>query len=72
MQFLPVAEYEETKLVSKVNESEIKGIFISKGKVQTVEGWHVVEKMETKDTILPMVSEKEIVDVVDSQSKYCY
>jgi DNA topoisomerase III len=66
MQFLPVAEYEETKLVSKVNEIAIKGIFVSKGKVQTVEGWHVVEKMETKDTILPMVSEKEIVYVVDS------
>lgn len=67
MQFLPVAEYEETKLVSKVNESAVKGIFISKGKVQTVEGWHVVERMETKDTILPMVAEKEIVDVVDSK-----
>lgn len=67
MQFLPVAEYEETKLVSKVNEITIKGIFISKGKVQTIEGWHVVEKMESKDTILPMVSEKEIVDVVDSR-----
>ncbi|MFT8315909.1 MAG: DNA topoisomerase [Clostridium sp.] len=67
MQFLPVAEYEETKLVSKVNESTIKGIFISKGKVQTIEGWHVVEKMESRDTILPMVAEKEIVDVVDSR-----
>ena len=67
MQFLPVAEYEETKLVSKVNESTIKGIFISKGKVQTIEGWHVVEEMESRDTILPMVAEKEIVDVVDSR-----
>lgn len=67
MQFLPVAEYEETKLVAKVNESAIKGIFISKGKVQTVEGWHVVEKVESKDTILPMVLEKEIVAVVDSK-----
>jgi DNA topoisomerase-3 len=66
MQFLPVAEYEETKLVSRVKDSEIKGTFVSKGKVQKVEGWHVVEKAETKDTILPMVTEKEIVDVVDS------
>ena len=65
MQFLPVAEYEETKLISKVNEPNIKGIFVSKGKVQTVEGWRVVEKTESKDTILPMVSEKEIVDLVD-------
>ncbi len=67
MQFLPVAQYEETKLVSKVNENTIKGVFVSKGKVQTIEGWHVVEKMETKDTILPMISEKGIVDVVDSK-----
>ncbi|MGH4118680.1 DNA topoisomerase [Clostridium sp.] len=66
MQFLPVAEYEETKLITKVNETDIKGIFVSKGKVQTVEGWRVVEKTENKDTILPMVSEKEVVYVVDS------
>ena len=67
MQFLTVAEYEETKLVSKINESTMEGVFISKGKVQKIEGWHVVEKMETKDSILPMVFEKEIVDVVDSK-----
>ena len=67
MQFLPVAEYEETKLISKVNENSMKGIFVSKGKVQTIEGWHVVEKMQNKDTILPMVLEKEIVDVIDSK-----
>ena len=67
MQFLPIAEYEETKLVSKVNESAIEGIFVSKGKVQIIAGWHVVQKIESKDTILPMVSENEIVDVVDSK-----
>jgi DNA topoisomerase-3 len=67
MQFLPVAEYEETKLVSKINESPVKGIFVSKGKVQKIEGWHIVEKAETKDTILPLVEEKEILDVVDSK-----
>jgi len=67
MQFLPVSEYEETKLVSKVNESTIEGVFVSKGKVQTIEGWHIVEKIETKDTILPNVSEKEIVEAVDSK-----
>ena len=67
MQFLPVAEYEETKLVSKVNEITIEGVFISRGKVQTIVGWHVVQKTESKDTILPMVSEKDVVDVVDSK-----
>ncbi|WP_026882027.1 type IA DNA topoisomerase [Clostridium akagii] len=67
IQFLPISEYEETKLVSKVNESEIKGTFVTKGKVQTVVGWHVAEKTESKDTLLPMVSKKEIVDVVDAK-----
>lgn len=67
MQFLPAAEYEETKLVCKANEDAVKGTFISRGKVQKVEGWHVVEKMETKDTILPLVAEKDIVDIVDSK-----
>ena len=67
MQFMPVAEFEETKITSKVNNTEVKGVFISKGKVQLVEGWRVVEKIDSKDTILPMVNEKEIVDLVDSK-----
>ena len=67
MQFLPIAEYEETTLTTRVNEDSIKGVFISRGKVQTVEGWRVVEKTETKDTILPMVAEKDIVNVVDGK-----
>lgn len=67
MQFMPVAEYEETKLTLKVNDENIKGIFISRGKVQLVEGWKVVEKMESKDTILPMVNKDDIADIVDSK-----
>ena len=67
MQFMPVAEYEETKLTLKVNDENIKGIFISRGTVQLVEGWKVVEKMESKDTILPMVNKEDIVYVVDSK-----
>lgn len=67
MQFMPIAEFEETKLTIKINDSNITGIFIAKGKVQIVEGWRVVENMESKDTILPMVSEKEMVDITDSK-----
>ena len=67
MQFMPVAEYEESKIVTKINDSELKGEFISKGKIQLVEGWKVVEKIESKDTILPMVNEKDIIDVVSSK-----
>lgn len=67
MQFMPVAEFEETKLTIKANEPNIPGIFIAKGKVQIVEGWRVVENMESKDTILPMISEKEMVDITDAK-----
>lgn len=63
MQFLPIAEYEETKLTSKACDTPITGVFISRGKVQIVEGWRVVEKVATKDTILPMVQEKELVHI---------
>ena len=66
MQFLPVAEYEETRLVSQVIDSPLTGVFISKGKVQTVEGWRLVEKVATKDTILPMVLEGEVVNIINS------
>nr|WP_302597435.1 type IA DNA topoisomerase [uncultured Cellulosilyticum sp.] len=75
MQFLPVAEFEETKLVTKVQqvpEERVKGVFITKGKVQLVEGWRIVEKLEakgtkeskeSKDVILPQVAKDEVVEV---------
>lgn len=69
MQFMPIAEHEETKISTKVNSSEIKGVFLSKGKVQTVEGWKKVEKIESKDTILPLVAINQVVDIVDSKIK---
>ncbi len=67
MQFMPVAEYEETKITLKSDNPEVTGEFISKGKVQLVEGWKKVEKIESKDTILPMVKVEESVDVVDNK-----
>ncbi|WP_062352566.1 type IA DNA topoisomerase [Bacillus kwashiorkori] len=65
MQFMPIAEHEETKIMTKVHADEIKGLFISKGKVQLVEGWKKVENMESKDTILPLVNIDEIVNIID-------
>lgn len=67
MQFMPIAEFEETKLTVKIHDEKFKGIFAAKGRVQIVEGWRVVEKIETKDTILPFVNGKEIVQVVDEK-----
>ena len=45
----------------------LKGEFISKGKVEIVKGWRVVEKIESKDTILPLVEKGENLDIVDSK-----
>ena len=67
MQFMPVAEFEETKITLKVNDEKIKGEFITKGRVEIVKGWRIVEKIETKDTILPLVEKGENLDVTDSK-----
>lgn len=56
MQFMPVAEYEETKLITKIDDVQIKGVFQSKGKVQLVEGWKKVENIKSKDAFLPNVT----------------
>lgn len=67
MQFMPVAEFEETKITIKVFDDKIPGEFIAKGKVQIVEGWRIVEKIETKDTILPLVEKGETLQVTSSK-----
>ncbi|MED3899854.1 DNA topoisomerase [Priestia megaterium] len=64
MQFMPVAEYEETRIETKITDANLKGLFISKGKVQLVEGWKKVEKVQSKDTILPLVQVNDDVDLV--------
>ncbi len=63
MQFMPVAEFEETKITIKIVELEVKGDFIARGKVQLVEGWQIIEKPDSKDTVLPYVVEKEILQI---------
>ncbi|NEZ46349.1 type IA DNA topoisomerase [Clostridium niameyense] len=67
MQFMPVAEFEETKITIKVSHEKAKGEFRGKGRVQLVEGWRVVEKIESKDTILPLVKKEELLDVTDGK-----
>ncbi|MBY0093735.1 type IA DNA topoisomerase [Priestia aryabhattai] len=64
MQFMPIAEYEETRIETKIAGTDLKGLFISKGKVQLVEGWKKVEKVQSKDTILPLVQINDEVDLV--------
>ena len=67
MQFMPIAQYEETKVTLKSNNPEVKGIFTAKGKVKLAEGWKVVEKIESKDVILPKIEVDENVDVIKSK-----
>ncbi len=67
MQFMPLAEYEETKLITKILDVDLSGVFHSKGKVQLIEGWKKVEKIQSKDTLLPVVNKEELVDVTDSE-----
>ncbi|WP_066047753.1 type IA DNA topoisomerase [Robertmurraya korlensis] len=64
MQFMPVAEHEETKIMTQINNLTIKGVFVSKGRVQLVEGWRKVEKIESKDTVLPLVTINEPVEII--------
>lgn len=66
-QFMPVAEVEETKITTRVNNIDLEGVFISKGKVQIVEGWKKVEKIESKDVILPFVNVNEPVQLVGAK-----
>ncbi|MFS0672239.1 DNA topoisomerase [Ornithinibacillus sp. 179-J 7C1 HS] len=67
MQFMPVAEYEETRLITKIQDVELKGFFESKGKVQLEEGWKKVENVNSKDKLLPLVEREEIVEVTESE-----
>ncbi|WP_100404864.1 type IA DNA topoisomerase [Bacillus solitudinis] len=64
MQFMPIAEYEETKLTTRVFSEHIDGVFVSKGRVQLVEGWKKVERVQTKDSLLPQLAIKDNVEVV--------
>ena len=67
MQFMPVAEFEETKITIKVNDEKVPGEFIAKGKVEIIKGWRIVEKIDTKDTILPLVQKGEYLDIIENK-----
>ena len=64
-QFMPVAEYEETKVVTKISDLDLEGVFVCKGKVQKVEGWKKIEGGSTKDIMLPNLEKNEVVKVLN-------
>lgn len=59
-QFMPVAEHEEVTLTTLVADTFA---FLSKGRTQKVEGWRVVENIQSKDKSLPELTEGERVAV---------
>ncbi|WP_404459072.1 DNA topoisomerase [Oceanobacillus kapialis] len=65
MQFMPIAEYEETILETTI--IEIDGKFHTKGKIQLIEGWKKVENIASKDTLLPAVEQGDPVSVAESE-----
>ncbi len=64
MQFMPLAEHEETRVHIGLNHPAVKGQFTAKGRVQIVEGWRQVEKIESKDHTLPFVEKNEQLEIV--------
>jgi DNA topoisomerase-3 len=66
IQFMPIAEYEETKLKTEIDGIN-SGVFISKGRVQLIEGWKKVEHIQSKEVILPYVNENDKVSLIDSE-----
>ncbi|WP_409293355.1 DNA topoisomerase [Peribacillus sp. SCS-37] len=67
MQFMPIAEFQETRITTKIHSADIPGVFLTKGRIQLVEGWKKVERMETKEVVLPPLELGEKVEAV-SQS----
>ncbi|WP_316569861.1 DNA topoisomerase [Neobacillus sp. YIM B06451] len=66
MQFMPAAEYEETRITTSVPGAGLKGEFVSKGRIELVEGWKKVEKIDSKETVLPNVQLNDQVQIADT------
>ncbi|MGM9922835.1 MAG: DNA topoisomerase, partial [Bacillus sp. (in: firmicutes)] len=67
MQFMPVAEHEETRVTIQISDPAIKGVFAAKGRVQIIEGWRKVEQIESKDNLLPFVSRDEQMEILKAK-----
>ncbi|MGM9927741.1 MAG: DNA topoisomerase [Bacillus sp. (in: firmicutes)] len=67
MQFMPIAEHEETRIIISISNQAVKGTFAAKGRVQIIEGWRQVEKIESKDNVLPPVQLHEQLDMIKAE-----
>lgn len=63
MQFMPICEYDETTIETKINDNTIKGSFITRGKIIKIEGWKKVQGVNTKEVVLPNVKVNDLVGI---------
>jgi DNA topoisomerase III len=66
-QFMPVCEFEETKIAIRIKDAEFEGTFSAKGKVLIEEGWKKAEKIEMKEVELPFVELDEQLQLQKSK-----
>lgn len=66
-QFMPVAEFDHTEIITKVKAQGKDRLFISKGKVIVQEGWLKIEGTSGKDELLPNVERGDIVKVASTK-----
>ncbi|WP_078390981.1 type IA DNA topoisomerase [Shouchella patagoniensis] len=67
VQFMPAAVYEETEVVTQILETELPGVFVSKGRRELVEGWKKADPQKSNEKILPYVVEGDEVQAVDAE-----
>ncbi len=66
-QFMPIAVVEDTVLHIKVNEVELEGDFVARGKIQIELGWKQIEGIDSKEVVLPNVKKGDIVLIQDAK-----
>lgn len=66
-QFMPIALVEDTIIHIKIQQVDLAGDFVAKGKIQLELGWKKIEGIDSKEVILPKVEKGQIVDLIESQ-----
>ena len=66
-QFMPIAVAEDTVLHIKMQDTDIPGEFVAKGKVQLEAGWKLIEGIDAKETILPPVKKGDVLPLIKSE-----
>ena len=72
-QFMPVSLVQDTVLLQKILgedgnfHPDIKGDFISRGKILLEPGWKLIEGIDTRQTLLPPVEKDDLTDVISSE-----